>query len=199
MKMKRLFAWEMALLKSDSLGHGVSRYQCVATKLNWLQVKVHRSALASWSVAKSYDKYNDWVRVSKKHWISTSVLLVTMIFSHGACAAALVRTFRRCGWLWALPHSSSASMTKTRVCSGWRGREQMKSIKREPFINSGVRFGLSQRCPATIIRKGGKSMASLWMKVGRMFMGSLKFGLSLWQKNTPARWFCLWRLADRMG
>ena len=36
-----------------------------------------------------------------------------------------------------------------------------KSMKREPFIDSGVRFGLSQRCFATMAQKGGKIMVSL--------------------------------------
>src|SRR5882757_8621857 len=119
--MKRPFAREMTPLKSDSLGHGVSRCQTEATESNWLRAKACRSSLASRSVARSYDKYDGSVRVPKKHWISTSVLLVMMIFSHEACAAALVRTFRRHGRVLALPHLSSASMTKTRVCSGRRG------------------------------------------------------------------------------
>src|SRR5258706_2992674 len=74
---------------------------------------------------------------------------------------------------------------------GWRGREQMKSRKREPFIDSGVRFGSSRRWFAMMVRKGGKMVASLWMKVGRMFTGSLKFGSSLSRTNAPARWFRL--------
>ena len=82
-------------------------------------------------------------------------------------------------------------MTKMRMCSGWQGREQMKSMKREPFIDSGVSFGLSQRRFATMVQNGGKSLVGLWMKVGRMFMVLLKFRLSLWQKNAPARWFRL--------
>src|SRR5882757_4001152 len=93
--MKRPFARQMTLLKSDSLGHGVSKCQTEATESNWLRAKARRSPLASRSVARSYDTYADWMRVSKKCWISTSVLLVMMIFSHEACAAALVRTFRR--------------------------------------------------------------------------------------------------------
>src|SRR5258706_1258664 len=97
--MKRPFAREMTLLKSVSLGHGVSKCQTEATESNWLRAKARRSLLASRSVARSYGVYDDWVRVSKKCWISTSVLLVMMIFSHGACAAALVRTLRRCGRL----------------------------------------------------------------------------------------------------
>ena len=109
----------MTPLKSDSLGHGVSRCQTEATELNWLWAKARKSSLASRSVARSYDKYDGWVRVPKKRWISTSVLLVMMIFSHEACVAALVRVFRRRGWLLASPHSSSVSMTKTRVCSRW--------------------------------------------------------------------------------
>src|SRR5258706_11512521 len=187
--MKRPFAREMTPLKSDSLGHGVSRCQTKATKSNWLWAKVRKSSLASRSVARSYDRYDGWVRVSKKRWISTSVLLVMMTFSHGACAAALVKIFRRRGQLLALPHSSSASMTKTRVCSGWRGREWMKSRKREPFNDSGVSFGSSRRYFATMVRKGEKCMASSWIKVGRMFTGSLKFGSSLQQKKAAARWF----------
>src|SRR5258706_9243272 len=97
--MKRLFAQEMTLLKSNSLGHGVSRCQTKATESNWLRAKASRSPLASRSAARSYGTYDDWVRVSKKCWILTSVLLVMMIFSHEACAAALVRTFRRRGRL----------------------------------------------------------------------------------------------------
>src|SRR5258706_8206986 len=189
--MKRPFAREMTLSKSDSLGHGVSKCQTEATESNWLRAKVRRSALASRSVARSYDKYDGCVREPKKHWISTSVLLVMMIFSHEACAAALVRTFRRCGRLLVLPHLSSASMTKTRVCSGWRGRERMKSRKREPFNNSGVSLGSLRRGFATMVRKGGQCMASSWIKVGRMFIGLRKFGSSLRQKKTPARWFRL--------
>src|SRR5258706_14932394 len=46
-KMKRPFAREIIPLKSDSLGHEVSRFQCDATKLNWLRAKVRKSALAS--------------------------------------------------------------------------------------------------------------------------------------------------------
>src|SRR5258706_11771563 len=186
--MKRPFAREMTPLKSDSLGHGVSRCQTEATESNWLWAKACRSSLASRSVARSYDKHHGWVRVPKKCWISTLVLLVMMIFSHEACAAVLVRTFRRCGRLLASPHSSSASTTKTRVRSGWQGREQRKSRKREPFNNSGVRFGSSRRCFATMAQKGGKIMASLWMKVGRMFIGSLTFWLFLLHENAPAKW-----------
>src|SRR5258706_7869042 len=52
-KMKRPSAREIILLKSDSLGHEESRFQCEATKLNWLRVKVCKSALASRSLAKS--------------------------------------------------------------------------------------------------------------------------------------------------
>src|SRR5258706_9802855 len=159
--MKRLFAQEMTLSKSDSLGHGVSRCQTEATESNWLWAKACKSELASRSVARSYGKYDDWLRVSKKCWISTSVLLVKIIFNHGACVAALVRTFRRGGRLRALPHSSNASITKTRVWFGWCGRERMKSRKRVPFIDSGVRFGSSRRCFATIVRKGGNIMARL--------------------------------------
>src|SRR5258706_1021475 len=183
--MKRPFAREMTLLKSDSLGHGVSRCQTEATESNWLRAKACRSLPTSRSVVRSYGTYDDRVRVSKKCWTSTSVLLVVMIFSHEACAAALVRTFRRRGRLLALPHSSSASTTKTRMRSGWQGRERRKSRKREPFNDSGVRFGSSQRCFATMAQKGGNIMASLWMKVGRMFMGLLQFGSSLRQKNAP--------------
>src|SRR5258706_789540 len=94
MKMNRPFDQEITLLKSDSLGHGVLRHQVVATKSNWLRVKVCKSALASWSVARSY-KCDDCVRVSKKCWMSSSGLLVMTIFRHGACVAALVRTSRR--------------------------------------------------------------------------------------------------------
>src|SRR5258706_4510704 len=93
--MKRPFAREMTLSKSDSLGHGVSKCQTEATESNWLRAKVRRSALASRSVARSYDKYDDWVRAPKKRWISTSVLLVMMVFSHEARATALVRALRR--------------------------------------------------------------------------------------------------------
>src|SRR5258706_5471569 len=175
----------MTPLKSDSLGHGVLRCQTEATELKWLWAKARRSALASRSVARSYDKHDGWVIVPKKHWTSTSVLLVMMIFSHEACAAALVRTFRRRGRLLALPHSSSASTTKTRMRSGWQGRERRKSRKREPFNDSGVRLGISQRGFVTMAQKGGNIMASLWMKVGRMFMGLLQFGSSLRQKNAP--------------
>src|SRR5258706_7918099 len=141
--MKRPFTQEMTPLKSDSLGHGVSRCQTEATESNWLRVKPCKSALASRSMARSYDKCDGSVRVPKKHWISTSVLLVMMIFSHEACAAALVRTLRRRGQVLASPHLSSASITKTRVCSGWRGRERMQSRKTEPSIDSRVRFGSS--------------------------------------------------------
>src|SRR5258706_9162744 len=98
MKMKRPFAQEITLLKSDSLGHGVSRCQTDATKSNWCRAKVCKSALAPLSVARSY-KYDGWVRVSKKRWISTSGLLVMIILSHGACAVALVRTSKRRGRL----------------------------------------------------------------------------------------------------
>src|SRR5258706_10444677 len=189
--MKRPFAREMTLLKSDSLGHGVSRCQSEATESNWLRAKSCRSALESRSVARSYDKCDGWVRVPKKRWISTSVLLVMMIFSHEACAAALVRISKRRGRLLASPHSSNASMTKARVRSGWLGRERMKSRKREPVIDSGVRFGSSRRWVATMVRKEGKIMASLWMKVGRMWTRLLKFGSSLRQKNAAARCFCL--------
>src|SRR5258706_12197711 len=191
--MKRLFAQAMTVVKSGSLGHGVSKCQTEATESNWLWAKACRSSLASQSVARSYGTYDDWVRVSKKCWISTSVLLVTMIFSHETCAAALVRTFRRRGQLLASPHSSSASMTKTRMCSGWLGRERIKSRKREPFndSSSGVSFGSSRRCFATMVRKGGKCTESSWIKVGRMFIASLKFGLSFQQKKAPARWFRL--------
>src|SRR5258706_15344999 len=87
-------------------------------------------------------------------------------------------------------------MTKTRVCSGWRGRELMKSRKREPFIECGVRLGSSRRCFATMDRKGGKSIASLWMKVGMMFSGSHKFGSSLRQKKAPAKRLRFWRVAQ---
>src|SRR5258706_2314688 len=185
--MKRPFAQEMTLLKSDSLGHGVSRCQTEATELNWLWAKACRSSLASRSVARSYDKYDGSVRVLKKHWISTSVLLVMTIFSHEASAAALPRTFRRRGRLLASPHSSIVSMTKMRVCSGWRGRVWMKLRKKEPFNDSRVSFGSSQRCFATMVRKGGKCVASSWIKVG-MFIGSLRFGLFLPQEKAAARW-----------
>src|SRR5258706_12236002 len=101
--MKRPFAREMTPLKSDSLGHGVSRCQSEATESNWLQAKACRSSLASRSVARTYDKYHGWGRVPKKRWISTLVLLVMMTFSHGACATAFVRTFRRRARLFASP------------------------------------------------------------------------------------------------
>jgi len=185
--MKRPFAREITLLKSNSLGHGVSRCQTEATESNWLQAKARRSSLASRSVARSYDKYDGLVRVPKKRWISTSALLVMMIFSHEACAAELVRAFRRRGRLLASPHLSSASMTRTKVCSGWRGREHMKSRKREPFNDSRVSFGSSRRWFATMVRKGGKCVASSWIKVGSMFIGSLKFGSSLRQKKAADR------------
>src|SRR6267154_6398658 len=97
--MKRLFARKMTVSKLESLGHGVSKCQTEATDSNWLRAKACRSSLASRSVARSYGTYDDWVRVSKKCWISTSVLLVMMIFSHEACTAASVRTFRRRGRL----------------------------------------------------------------------------------------------------
>ena len=67
----------------------------------------------------------------------------------------------------------------------------MKSRKSEPCIDSGARFGSSRRFFATMVQKGGKIMESLWIKVGRMLMGSLKFGSSLRQKKAPARWFRL--------
>src|SRR5258706_10436584 len=97
--MKRPFAQEMTLLNSNSLGHGVSKCQTEATDSNWLWAKACRSSLASQSVARSYGTYDDWVRVSQKCWILTSVLLVMMIFSHEVCVAALVRAFRRRGRL----------------------------------------------------------------------------------------------------
>src|SRR5258706_12732127 len=167
--MKRPFAQEITPLKSDSSGHGASRCQTSATELNWLWAKARRSSLASRSVARSYAKYDGWVRVPKKCWISTSVLLVMMILSHEVCVAASVRTLRRHGQLLALPHSSSALMTKTRVCLGWRGREWMKSRKREPFNDSGVSFGSSRRGFATMVRKRGMGVGGLGFKVGGWF------------------------------
>src|SRR5882757_9965427 len=71
--------------------------------------------------------YDDWLRLVKKRWISASGLLVMIILSHGARAAASLRTFRSTERLFPLPHSSSASMTKTRACFG---RLWMKSRKR---------------------------------------------------------------------
>src|SRR5258706_8851326 len=61
-KMKRPFAREIILLKSDSLGHEVPRFQCEATKSNWVRAKVCKSELASLSVARSYGRYDDSVR-----------------------------------------------------------------------------------------------------------------------------------------
>ena len=63
----------------------------------------------------------------------------------------------------------------------------MKLRKRESFIDLDVRFGLLQRQSAMMLQKGGKILASLEMRVGRMFLSSLIFASSLWQKNAPAR------------
>jgi len=116
--------------------------------------------------------------------------------SQGACVAASVRTFRIFRRLWGLPHPSRASMTETRVRSGWRGRERMKSRMRVSFIDSGVKSVLLRRCSATMVRKGGKAEASVQMSVGRILLSSLKFGSSLRQKKAPARCFPSSRVAQ---
>src|SRR5258706_6637854 len=94
MKMKRPFALDITLFRSDSSGQGAERYHRRATGWNSLWAKVRRSLLASLSVAKSYRKYDDRVSVSKKCWISASGLLVMIIFSHEARVAAPVRSLK---------------------------------------------------------------------------------------------------------
>ena len=44
--------------------------------------------------------------------------------------------------------------------------------------------------------RSGEGYGELGRKVGRMFMGSLKFESSLQQKMAPASWLLSWRLAQ---
>ena len=174
MKMKRPAARDMTPLKSDSSGQ-FERCHFEDTQLNRLWANVRKSALDSPSPARSYRKCDKRIwGISKNRWMSTSGQLVTIDLSHGACEAASVKTFRKFGRLRASPHSSRASMTRTRLRFGWRGMERRKSRRRGGFIDSGVRFGSLRRRSATTLRKRGKIPASLLMRVGRIFLRSLK-------------------------
>src|SRR5258706_12197013 len=99
MNTKRPFAREMTPSKSDCSGQGVERHHCSATSVNSRWAKARRSILASPSVAKSCDEYDDRERAWKKRWISASGLLVIITLSHGAYSDASVRAFRRAGRL----------------------------------------------------------------------------------------------------
>jgi len=72
----------------------------------------------------------------------------------------------------------------------------MKSRKRVGRIDSGATFGLLRSHSATILRKGGKSIASLWMRVGRIFLGFFNSWSSFRQKNAPASCSLSRRLAQ---